>query len=126
MSIWNELQCIDNHIEDAKAELEKQAKRLDNLLEQKEQKQQLLEDYWLRGFAISERTQYRIDGWKTDHDKKCNYKSLEYVFTPTEMGTVLMVRCPECGAEVECNCSSDTMHSDDDYDIYPSIYKWKI
>lgn len=126
MSIWNELQCIDNHIEDAKDQLEKQAKRLDNLLAEKERKETLLEDYFLRGFAISARTQERINGWEMDHKKKCNYKGIEYVFTPTELGTVLIVQCPKCGAKVECNCSSDAFASDDDYDLHPSNYEWKI
>lgn len=126
MSIWNELQCIDNHIEDAKNQLEKQTKRLDNLLAEKERKETLLEDYFLRGFAISEKTQERINNWKEEHKKKCSCWCVDYIFTPTELGTALNVVCPKCGATVECNCSSDAFSSDDDYDLHPSNYEWKV
>lgn len=126
MSIWNDLKTIEQDIEDAKNEIKKQTERLDYLLAEKERRESLLEDYFVRGFAISEKTQERINNWKEEHKEKCSCWCVDYIFTPTELGTALEVVCPKCGAKVECNCSSDALASDDDYDLHPSNYEWKI
>lgn len=124
MEVIDELKKIDADIEDGKAEINAYYDKLSNLIERKEHIETLFEDYWERGFAISKRTQERIDKWKKEHRKKCSCQYFEYIFSPSEVGTGLYVKCPRCNAGVECNCSSDPICNDDDYDN--GGFKWKV
>lgn len=112
-SIVNEINYINQQIEDTENNIDKNTKKLDELINEKKAKEELLDDYSMRGFAIGKHSQEKIDEWEAEHNCNCRNRYIDYIFTPTELGTALTVKCSKCRMTLTglC-CSSDPLYAD--------------
>jgi len=58
-------------------------------------------------FDLSEKEQQDLDIWLVKHKKRCKEKNrhLTYMFTPTGIGNIIVIRC-SCGKEIDVTDSS--------------------
>ena len=113
MTVLDNINNLDMEIENAKKQIEEYTKSLKKMTECKKRQEQLLDDYLIRGFAISEKSEERILNWEAEHNMKCKNRYIDYIFTKTELGTALSVRCPKCKRELTgLQCSNDPLYAD--------------
>ena len=63
-------------------------------------------------FELSEKEEKKLNDWKEKHNMKCKLKkkrklrTLTYCFTPTGIGSIIVVQC-SCGKIKNITCEED-------------------